>query len=76
MTANAYVGAGPVVEAMQRGADIVITGRLADPSLTVAPCIAHFGWSADDYRRIAGARSPGISSNAGRKSPAESAPIG
>src|SRR5665213_3792966 len=55
VTANAYVGAGPVVEALGRGADIVITGRLADPSLTVAPCIGHFGWSADDYRRIAGA---------------------
>jgi hypothetical protein len=55
VTANAYVGAAPVVEALNRGADIVITGRLADPSLTVAPCIAHFGWNSDDYNRIAGA---------------------
>jgi hypothetical protein len=55
VTANAYVGAGPVVEALNRGAAIVVTGRLADPSLTVAPCVAHFGWSADDFRRIAGA---------------------
>ena len=34
---------------------IVITGRVADPSLTVGPCIAHFGWQPDDYDRIAGA---------------------
>ena len=39
----------------EQGADIVITGRVADPSLTVAPCIAHFGWSTDDYDAIAGA---------------------
>jgi hypothetical protein len=54
-TANAYIGAAPVVDALRAGADIVITGRLADPSLTVAPCIAHFGWAMDDYHRIAGA---------------------
>ncbi len=45
----------PVAEALKQGADIVITGRLADPSLTVAPCIAHFDWSPDDHDRIAGA---------------------
>ncbi|HWE02677.1 MAG TPA: acyclic terpene utilization AtuA family protein [Tepidisphaeraceae bacterium] len=55
VTANAYVGAGPVVEALRMGADVVITGRLADPSMTVAPCVAHFGWSLNDYHRIAGA---------------------
>jgi hypothetical protein len=55
VTANAYIGAEPVVQALHRGADIVITGRLADPSLTVGPCIAHFGWKYDDYPRIAGA---------------------
>jgi hypothetical protein len=55
VTANAYVGAAPVVDAIQRGADLVITGRLADPSLTVAPCVAHFGWQLDDYQRLAGA---------------------
>src|SRR5690349_17194149 len=55
VTANAYIGAEPVVEALNRGADIVITGRVADPSLTVAPCIARFGWKPEDYSRIAGA---------------------
>ena len=55
VTANAYLGSRPIVEALTRGADIVITGRVADPSLTAAPCIAHFGWSWRDYDHIAGA---------------------
>src|SRR5439155_8522626 len=55
VTANAYIGAGPVAEAILAGANIVITGRVADPSLTVGPCIAHFGWSHDDWHRLAGA---------------------
>ncbi|MBI4580872.1 MAG: DUF1446 domain-containing protein [Planctomycetes bacterium] len=55
VTANVYLGAMPIVEALRSGADIVITGRVADPSLTVAPCIAHFGWSDGDYDRIAAA---------------------
>jgi len=55
VTANAYLGAAPVVQTITAGADIVITGRVADPSLTVAPCIAHFGWAETDFHRIAGA---------------------
>jgi hypothetical protein len=55
VTANAYLGAAPIVEAIRAGADIVVTGRVADPSLTVAPCVAHFNWSNNDYPRIAGA---------------------
>ena len=55
ITANAYLNAQPVAEALIAGADIVITGRVADPSLTVAPCLAEFGWPPDDYDRIAGA---------------------
>lgn len=54
-TANAYLGAKPIVEALKKGAEIVITGRVADPSLTVAPCIYHYGWSFEDYEFIAGA---------------------
>lgn len=55
VTANAYIGAEPVAEALARGADIVITGRVADPSLTVACCQHYFGWSWDDYHALAGA---------------------
>lgn len=55
VTANAYVGASAIAEALQAGADIVIAGRVADPSLTVGPCLAHFGWATTDYNQIAGA---------------------
>ncbi len=54
-TANVYLGAWPIVDALSHGADLVITGRVADPSLTVAPCVHHFGWSATDWDRLAGA---------------------
>lgn len=52
-TANAYLGAKSIAEALSLGADIVITGRVADPSMTVGPCVAHFGWSWTDYDKIA-----------------------
>lgn len=52
-TANAYLGAQKIAEALTLEADIVITGRTADPSLTVAPCMAHFGWDWNDYDRMA-----------------------
>ena len=55
MTANAYLGSQPIAEALRRGADLVITGRVADPSLTVAACAHAFGWPADDWDRLAGA---------------------
>lgn len=55
MTANAYVGSLPMVEALRGGAEIVITGRVADPSLVVAACWHHFGWSETDWNRLAGA---------------------
>ncbi len=55
VTANAYLGAQPVAEALALGADIVITGRVADPSLTVAACAHFHGWAWDDWPRLAGA---------------------
>jgi len=55
VTANAYLGAHPIAQALKAGADMVITGRVADPSLTVAPCLAEFGWHWNDHDRIAGA---------------------
>jgi hypothetical protein len=55
VTASAYLGAAPIAQALAAGADIVITGRVADPSLAVAPCIEHFQWPCEGYDLIAGA---------------------
>jgi len=54
-TANAYLGAAPIAEALALGAHVVITGRTADPSLAVGPATHHFGWRPDDHDRLAGA---------------------
>lgn len=54
-SANVYIGAAPVVEALAQGADIVVTGRCSDPSLTVAPLVHELGWSMDDHDLVAAA---------------------
>lgn len=53
VSANAYLGAAPIAEALLAGADIVITGRVADPSMAVACALHHFGWERDCYDLIA-----------------------
>jgi hypothetical protein len=55
VSANVYLGAGPIAEALAAGARIVITGRVADASLTVGPAAFEFGWAWDDWNRLAGA---------------------
>jgi hypothetical protein len=52
-SANAYIGARPIVDALNRGAHVVITGRSTDTALTYAPMMHAFGWAADDWDRIA-----------------------
>lgn len=53
MSANAYLGAWPVVEALAQGAHIVLCGRVTDTALALAPAIHEFGWGADDWNRLA-----------------------
>jgi len=53
VTANAYLGAKSIGDALATGADLVITGRVADPSLTVGACAFFHGWKWDDWDRLA-----------------------
>jgi len=57
--ANAYLGADAIADALIAGADVVVTGRVADPSLSVGPALAHFGWRRDDWDRLARATMAG-----------------
>lgn len=52
ISANAYLGAEGIVEALKADADVVITGRVADPSLFLAPQLFEFGWAPDDWARL------------------------
>ena len=57
--ANVYQGAFEIADAIRAGAQIVVTGRVADPSLTLGPAIAHFGWQRDNWDALAGATMAG-----------------
>ncbi|KQP22807.1 acyclic terpene utilization AtuA family protein [Pseudorhodoferax sp. Leaf267] len=59
VSANAYQGAEAIADALLAGADIVVCGRVSDPSLAVGPALAHFGWARDDWTRIARATMAG-----------------
>lgn len=59
VSANAYLGAEAIADALRDGADIVVCGRVADPSLVLGPALAHFGWSMTDWDRLAGATMAG-----------------
>lgn len=55
VTANAYLGGWGIAEALERGADVVVTGRVADASLVVGPAAWHHQWARDDWDALAGA---------------------
>ena len=52
LSANAYLGAGPMAEALRAGANVVITGRASDPALFLAPMLHAFGWAMDDWNML------------------------
>lgn len=52
ISANAYLGAAPLVEALENGADIVIAGRVSDPSLFLSAMMFEFGWKSDDWDKL------------------------
>ncbi len=53
LSANAYLGMAPMVEALRQGAHVVITGRVTDTGLTLGPLFHEFGWSPDDWDKVA-----------------------
>lgn len=57
--ANAYQGAFEIAQALRDGAQVVVTGRVADPSLALGPVIAHYGWTPTDWDALAGATMAG-----------------
>jgi acyclic terpene utilization AtuA family protein len=53
LSANTYIGAAPIVRALQEGANVIVTGRVADAAVTLAPMMFEFGWTGTDWDRIA-----------------------
>lgn len=52
VSATAYLGATEIAAALRAGAEIVVAGRVSDPSLTLGPALAHYGWAEDDWTRL------------------------
>jgi Acyclic terpene utilisation family protein AtuA len=52
VSANAYLGIEPILDCLRGGADVIVTGRVADPSLFLAPMVYEFGWATDDWNRL------------------------
>jgi hypothetical protein len=67
-SANVYFGAWPVVDALAQGAEIVITGRVTDTGLALAPMIHEFGWKADDWNQLSAGTIAGHSIECGAQS--------
>jgi hypothetical protein len=59
VAANVYLGAHSIAVGLRQGARVVLTGRVADASLTLGPAVAHFGWGWDEWNRLAGASTAG-----------------
>ncbi|MEZ4728768.1 MAG: acyclic terpene utilization AtuA family protein [Caldilineaceae bacterium] len=59
VSANVYLGGAAIAEALRLGAQVVVTGRVADPALVVGPALAHFGWAEEDWDRLARATMAG-----------------
>jgi hypothetical protein len=59
VAANAYLGGWGIAECLRAGANVVVTGRVTDASLTVGPAAARFGWASDDFDALAGATAAG-----------------
>lgn len=59
LSANVYLGAREIADALRAGAQIVITGRVVDSALALGPALAHFAWAPDDWDRLAGATMAG-----------------
>lgn len=59
VSANAYIGAQAIADALRAGADIVVCGRVADPSLVLGPALAHYGWALNDWSKLARATMAG-----------------
>lgn len=52
VSANAYLGMDGIIEALEKGADVIITGRVSDPAIFMAPIVHEFGWARDDWDKL------------------------